>query len=395
MTKPITVNDVVAHHASTLGLFWWQGKLLRIAKFGQEKIFQILEKVNSNLIQSGTKTKYLLDLQGIDSNTSKMVETYEHKVYKHRVRIQEMPSPHVIKFITTLCRMHIQMLEHGIIANDIHEGNVAETIDGFKWLDWGSFVNLNEHTAKVAFVLTSYFIHKYLLKSPVSDNEHICLNDIKGLGGPLSKMVDKDFTKVESWEELIQLVNAIPTSLEKSHWSENYSNAMDIDRPEKFGNKGINVQNLLQELDYETVTDVACNKGQYSFMAAKKAKSVIGFDIVPACIDAAQNFNEQFKLPTIFAVKTIEAIRDNKMFETDRFKSDLVIVLAIVHHIKSVISPTHFVAMLKSICNKYVLIEDIGSTEEYQSLFENNGFVLEKRLASSPEPRTLSLYRKI
>jgi SAM-dependent methyltransferase len=215
------------------------------------------------------------------------------------------------------------------------------------------------------------------------------------LGGPLWDISQKDFTKPSTWQEVSSFVKNFPITIPASHWSENYSNTMDIDHPEALGDKGVNVKKLLDELEYETATDVACNKGYYSFLAARKAKSVIGFDLVPACIKQAQEFNNTFKLPVVFAVKTIQSIIDNKLYEENRYSSDLVIALAIVHHVKNEMSSEKFAGLLTKLSKKYILIEDVDQQVEYQNVFSKLGFSLHKRLSSSPQSRTLSVYRKM
>lgn len=391
--KILTKNDVIFHPISSSELFWYDDRLFRIEK-EHNCIFDLMN-IKSNIIQPIYATNFCLDLNGIFYNFSTIANLYEHKIYHHRIRISELPKPRVKKMIIDLCKLMIETIPYNIIFTDIHEGNINDTIDGIKWLDYGAFSYLNDTTSKTAFVLVGYFVYKYLLDVNISDHEHICLNDIRNLGGDFATLVDLDFKQIKSWTQTINVINNISTNLEASHWSDNYSNTMDIDHPETLGTKGINIWNILQKLDYETVTDVACNKGYYSFLAAKKAKSVLGFDLIPACIDKALAFNENFKLPVVFGVKKIEDIYRNKMFETFRFKSDLVMALAIVHHISNVISPAEFVKMLHSICNKYVLIEDIGTMCVYQALFEQHGFVLQERLESTPSSRTLSLYRKL
>jgi hypothetical protein len=110
----------------------------------------------------------------------------------------------------------------------------------------------------------------------------------------------------------------------------------------------------------------------------------------------ADELNKQFKLPAIFAIKTIEEFINNDNFETSRYKSDLVVALAIVHHLKIQKMPAvDFVNMLDSICNRYIILEDVDEAEVYETLFLERGYELVKRIDSSPLPRTLSLYRKL
>lgn len=84
----------------------------------------------------------------------------------------------------------------------------------------------------------------------------------------------------------------------------------------------------------------------------------------------------------------------NVKLEKLRFSSDLVLALAIVHHIKKVMPHEQFANCLADIAKKYIIIEDVGTQKIYQTQFENRGFKLEKRLTSYPKERTISLYVK-
>lgn len=397
MPTVLTKDDIKYHEASserfTL-LFWHNNRLLRSYLPQADYIFHRVKDANHPLVQPATLSEFTLDVTTFGQKGAPS-EVYEHKIYTHRIRIQEMPLTAAKTFVATLARFNADLLGHGLIAKDIHESNAVETIEGIKWLDYGAIVETSTDNCGTAFVLLSYLVQKYILRKLKCNAYETCLDDVRKSNDVMSTFADRDFTQPATWLEIADAVEKIPVALETSHWSENYSNTMEIDNPASLGLKGINVNSIIEELKCETVTDVACNKGYYSFLAAKHAKSVIGFDIVPACIGLAQNFQKQFKLPAMFAVKTIESMRANAAFETIRYKSDLVMALAIVHHIKSIVAPSEFVEMLLSISNKYILIEDIDQRDFYEKCFLEQGCELIKRVDSIPAPRSLSLYRKL
>ena len=398
MSKVIlTEQDIIRHSASSelnCPLFWYQNRLMRSRTPYMRYTFDKILSSNISTIQSAVETEFMLNFATTDGYRHTM-PVYEHKVYTHRVRVQELPATQVKEFVSEICKLNAQLLEHDLIARDVHESNAVLTIDGIKWLDYGAIVEASPDSCTTSFVLCCYLVNKYILKKIKCNAYETCLDDVKKGGDIFAVLADRDFTKASSWLETAGAIENLPVELDKSHWSENYSNTMDIAHPETLGDKGKNVAAILEELDFETVTDVACNKGFYSFLAAKKAKSVIGFDLIPACIEIARTFNKQFKLPAIFGAKTIESVRDNKAFETIRYRSDLVMALAIVHHIRDVISQADFVKTLLSISNKYILIEDIDQVAIYEKLFLEQGCELVKRVNSTPSPRTLSLYKKL
>lgn len=411
MTKVLSKQDIQLHHMAstyTFPLFWHEGRLFRSYIPTQESRFKKILSLKLPEIQEAVETEFSVNLTELSQivDQSKLNDfidftyldgyapVYEHKNYIHRVRIQELYPSLIKKFVSTICQMNVKLVEHNMIIVDPHEANINMTIDGIKWLDYGSIKEISGNLTLRSFVEVSYIIGKYLLFKyhDIRERMHVYLS--KSFSPELSEISEMDFSKAESWIKLNEYVNSIPVEeLQYTHWSDEYTLESDIDRPESRNGKGKGYWSLLQEIDFETVTDIACNKGYFGFLAAKKAKSVVGFDYVPKCISMAYELNEKFKLPIIFAVKSVEDFIANENFETSRFKSDLVVALAIVHHIK--ISPLEFVKMIDSICNKYVIIEDITNAAGYEELFIEQGYELVKRIDSSPSPRTLSLYKKL
>jgi len=151
---------------------------------------------------------------------------------------------------------------------------------------------------------------------------------------------------------------------------------------------------MMNDISFRTVTDVACNKGYYAMYAAKRAQSVVGFDVDVQCVHEATKLAKKRKANAIFAVKNVNTLVNCKLHENLRFYSDLVLALAIVHHLNGVVKPKAFARGLSNISNKYILIEDINSAKLYKDEFVKLGFELIRREESYPLPRSLSLYRR-
>jgi hypothetical protein len=388
----LKLSDVTKHELATSDyqmLFWYQKQLYRSIPMSAGLDFSRIMQSNCPEIQSMTPTNFELE------HPEGPASVFLHKNYLHRVRPNEVPPNIAKEFVLAICRMNAKLTANYLVITDIHEDNISYTIDGVKWLDIGAIQENNAANAIRAFVATGYLIGKHVLKkiNPSVSHQHIDITGIKPLSPTLKGACELDYTKPESWAELERIVIATaPRESMSSHWADEYTPSIELDQPETRDLKGINVAHLLGELDYKTVTDVACNKGFYSFLAARHAKSVIAFDQDEKCIKKAYEHNSNLKLPVVFAVKSIDDMISNQIYESKRFKSDLVLALAIVHHIK--MEPAVFVNMLDSICQKYILIENIDSDHIYQSLFKGARYELVKTMPSSPAPRTLSLYRK-
>ncbi len=403
----LQAKDIKLHTMAstyTLPLFWYGSRLFRSYITDEADRFKKILSFNLSELQPATKTAFLLDLNELSNliNHDRLSGAqldgyslvYEHKNYMHRVRIQETVPALAKRFISTICDMNYKLIQSDMIVVDTNESNINITIDGIKWLDYGSIKNIDDgYQYLQSFMEIGYLIGKYLLKKYYEIYDRITVEIVRTFDADLTKISEMDLSKPEAWLKLKEWVNSYPIpDLQSTHWADEYSLVSDINDPENYNDKSKGYWKLLQEIEFETVTDIACNKGYFSFLAAKKAKSVIGFDIDQKCILKAYEMNEQFKLPAIFAVKTVEEIIANDNYETSRFKSDLVVALAIVHHIK--VKASEFVKMIDSICNKYVIIEDINDAIGYEKLFVEQGYELVKRIDSTPLPRTLSLYRK-
>ena len=412
--KILKIQDVRLHHmASTyeFPLFWYGNRLLRSCNIHGKQRLQKILALNLPTIQPAVETEFLIDLAEIPDIIDKsrlhresdidgldvISPVYEHKNYEHRIHIQETYLGMRKEMISAVCQLNAKLTEHNMIAVDVHEMNINVTIDGIKWLDYGSIKDIDEHNCLRSFVEIGYLLGRHFFNKYQDLQERLTIDVVKTFSEELANIAKMDFTKPETWIVLDEYVKSLPVpDLMPTHWSDEYTMTNEIDNPNSRNDKGKNYWSLLQDIEFDTVTDVACNKGYFGFLAAKKAKSVIGFDVDSKCICMADELNKEFKLPAIFAIKTIEEFINNENFETSRYKSDLVVALAIVHHLKIQKMPAvDFVNMLDSICNRYIILEDVDEAEVYETLFLERGYELVKRIDSSPVPRTLSLYRKL
>ena len=78
--------------------------------------------------------------------------------------------------------------------------------------------------------------------------------------------------------------------------------------------------------------------------------------------------------------------------EKERYSSDLVIALAIVHHIT--FKHITFAKLLADLTKKYLLLEDINTEKVYETHLTKYGLKLIKRINSYPGNRKLSLYHR-
>lgn len=145
---------------------------------------------------------------------------------------------------------------------------------------------------------------------------------------------------------LICFVKALPVSTGKSAYTQYYEAKGEADinyDPSALNPKQRNVLFAVDHPEIRTVCDVACNTGWYAKMSASLDKSVIAFDIDEACIEELYLAVRNQKLDIVPVVASFMALTPSRysitngkrvlMAAKERFQSDCVLALGILHHL--------------------------------------------------------------
>ena len=200
--KILHMEDVRLHHmASTyeFPLFWYGDRLFRSCNIhGKQRLLNILA-LNLPEIQPATETEFLIDLVEMPDIIDKsrlhresdidgldvISPVYEHKNYVHRIHIQETYPEMMKEIIYTACQLNAKLTKHNMVAVDIHELNINITIDGIKWLDYGSIKELDGYNSLRAFVEIGYLLGRYLFNTYYDLQERIGLDVVKTFSNEL------------------------------------------------------------------------------------------------------------------------------------------------------------------------------------------------------------------
>lgn len=408
----IKFEDITIHPLSSGAhetLFFYEGKLFRAPyKPYLKRHYTLMD--GPSALQKIKETDFVLN-----HPKHGHLNVFELTPYDHLTSIAESSLMKRVEFLKTMCKTNIWLMERGYVLRDIHENNIFDSIDGIIWLDWGSVSSLTQKenskkdSAMLSLSNTLYMANKYVYN--LLDQKTCHLNYSLSMAikeaSPISGIASLNPKDTNTWDKLYQQIILTKPSSVATHWADVYSPHLSADNVAASSPKGTAAANFIDQIQYNTVTDVGCNKGYYTLYAAKKARSTIGFDVDEKCI-AIANSRVPKEMPVLFACKDIRdfiefdinntlpnaIFIDNKMrqFSETRYSSDLVMALAIVHHIGKLIKHTQFAEILMRLSKKYILIEDIETKEIYQKEFENNGFCLVGRTDSFPKPRTMSLY---
>ncbi len=152
-------------------------------------------------------------------------------------------------------------------------------------------------------------------------------------------------------------------------------------------NKQKNVYKVLEEFKPETVLDLGANTGWFSILSEKMGAKVIATDIEIACLESIYSKAKKDNLNILplnlsfedltkklnglsFDEKTDIGIYDDKnpifLPATQRFKSDLVLCLALIHHLVLGMGKEieEVIKTMAALTNKTLVLEFVGFDDE-------------------------------
>jgi len=174
-----------------------------------------------------------------------------------------------------------------------------------------------------------------------------------------------------SWDEPYRL---------RSIWKDYY----DGGGAEYIAEKEKTVTKWLDEIRPQTVADLGANTGRFAFIAATHADYVIAIDKDESCVDRIEDEIEERSIANITALTVNLAEPSpargvlNKEYPSifDRGKSDMVLGLALVHHlcIDLNISMQLVAETFSLFCSRFAIVEFVPPDDErVVQLIENRG----------------------
>jgi predicted RNA methylase len=192
-----------------------------------------------------------------------------------------------------------------------------------------------------------------------------------------------------SQEKLIEVFLLIKGTVQKwdtyrqytNYWSEYYD--IDIETEEYLQDKQETVKAYLQSCNVKSILDLGANTGKFSELACDYADRVIALEFDKKCVDQIEKSIEETgntKLHTLLGDLS-QTSPDFGLLGKEhpsifkRAKSDLVLVLALVHHLAlTKMIPFELITdMVYEFSNRFVLIEFIEKSDRKVSqLLQNN-----------------------
>lgn len=178
-------------------------------------------------------------------------------------------------------------------------------------------------------------------------------------------------------ENLNFTINRLKLGNVKTEWEKYYS--FTNYKPKSFKEKHKIVDSFIQKVKPKTALDLGANTGEFSKIACKHGAYTVASDIDPLAVETCYNKNQNNEklLPIIVDLKNPSPAigwsnSERKSF-TDRFCVDVVMALAIIHHLAiSNNLPFEMIAKYFSKLGKYLIIEFVPKNDSKVKILLQN-----------------------
>lgn len=293
----------------------------------------------------------------------------------------------------------LELNKVGLALKDIHSYNVTFYNGKFIWLDFGSITEKKITISLIYEFINTYINTIFLLNmKPIIrisrnlDEESIEYSDIEGF---LSNSQKKEYKnniervnqlfKLNKIEELIYYlkywIDNIPVVEINSNWNNYQDNEiMNLDDYTLWSEKNKKVISMIDRIsdNIETIIDIAGNSGFYCFAMSNKQKKCVLCDLDEIAIEKAYSRIKKYRYKNIIPIICRigkESASNLKPMEL-RFKSDLVLAVAIEHHLifQQQFTFEEIVDMVYKLSNRYLLIEFALPEDIFVSKWMNENF---------------------
>lgn len=350
-------------------------------------------------------------------------------------------------YVGFMLKMLRRFGECGLALCDGHTLNATVADGKFIFIDFGAIKPgvtsesvllefINTHIIPLILMYRNQIPKAYLyLKNPGIE---YTLTDIQGYLDveELSKMhmLHRSLMNINTAENIFKFINMLSDFIQglkkyelKTRWNGYQNDEWDwSSTPDKWSQKMHNVVEMMEGVNPETVVDLAGNMGWYGSYRHEKLKHAVIMDYDHNCLDylwqKVQTLEIRNVLPTYMSVcaPTLDYYRDDAISPMaiepwrkgaiERFRSQLVIALAIVHHLAfgQQLTFPEIVSQFALFSSKYLIVEFIEQSDQYITDFLKKGFewytkdnfvrelekkfrILDSRPSTPHETRTLYL----
>ena len=204
----------------------------------------------------------------------------------------------------------------------------------------------------------------------------------------------KSAKQIDSTEKQLQFISGLKDKLKKieitgaaTNWQNYYTDQqIDLFNKSTWNKKHISVSEIGSIIKAKSVLDVAGNVGLYIdilCVSNKEIKETILIDYDENCLDEVykkQRYDECLVVDFNYITKSVDNIFNGTPIHLEpfhkRYKGDVVLALAIVHHLVFWQNHTFesIVDTLSKLANKYLIIEFIAHEDSYVKAWKKEGY---------------------
>jgi hypothetical protein len=370
-------------------VFWWRGELYRAIPAHLAGHYRDL--FSRGIFQSLMDQKLLVDTQPCDLQLPGCEMVLKHKAIRFVTYAPEWPGAMLKSAAELILTIAEQLLPLGLMLQDAHPYNVLFDGVGPVFVDIGSIVPLAKsgrwpasdefrrffiHPLKIIAAghghVARWLLHDYSRGASAEDAAALC-----GQPAPQPLPSTAVIPAADSLRSLRLELDAIQPVASRTEWS-NYSAAPGsfpgFSPGPDWNQKHRTMHAILSKLKAADMLDIGANRGWFSQLAAHAGTQVLatdvdeqslnllhadtlanGLPIQPAFMDLANPFpgygiNNSGSAPAL-----------------DRFQCDLVLALAVVHHVVArQYQPFELiVSALSALSRRWLVVEFIASEDEH------------------------------
>lgn len=385
-------------------------KIFRVVCDGYEeeyrKVFEICKK--GNLYGKEIVNSYL---------SNKVIEGYrlviEHEYIEPITYCFEWAPLMIFDYVDFMLELLIKLADVGLGLLDGHTLNTTISNGKFIFLDFGAIQTQNTSNATLLEFLNTHVLPLILfsrnqlakgymhLKNPgieftltdvqgyLTENELKSMNELYSLAISSGTREDVIYFAKRAKENIIDF----KTDFSQTSWLGYQDDEWAFgNNKSQWSDKMVNAIKLIKEVSPETVIDLAGNMGWYGSYLCNELKYSVIMDTDYSCIDnlwrRCRDMNMTNVIPVYMSIcsPTLSYYRDEPIEQSgitawrkaavDRLRADLVIALAVIHHLvfRQQLTFEEIINQFWLFSNRYLLIEFVCQEDQYITDFKKVGF---------------------
>ncbi|MFH0898451.1 MAG: class I SAM-dependent methyltransferase, partial [bacterium] len=254
-----------------------------------------------------------------------------------------------------------------------------------------SSANAQDHNKKImALVLMGHKQHKQARE--ILNDERSYQNLLAKVPAEIKKDIDQIFTLIAQNKitEVKEILSKLDVTPENKHqfksggyktYYEDKGEQFSITDQKDWKDKQKNIYAILNPLKPETVLDVGSNSGWFSMLAAHLGAQVTATDIDEASLDSLYDTTKSNKLNILPLILPFQNMNEPSLI--DHYKSDVVLCLALVHHLVFLCGLTleQIFETLAKFTKKTLVIEYINLHDEtFNKTLKNPAIIAKKEM---------------